>query len=210
MEIHVPPNFPALRCVHWMNTDCFCIFCEKRDFSWLLLYTVLSLSSADLIVLFSSISTLMPPSIHRSLSSDGWVGDRFRHAFCSGYESPERDHDHHLRLRVPNRDTGESLDHLQTRPSQVNLSFFCFTVFIKSIVSPWYDWVKYFRLWSSSAAHLTVSQRSRIYICLLACSDLLLLLTLPFTASYNFKGTWIFGEIVSYSSPTIQKSSFYS
>lgn len=109
-------------CTGW--TQIVFVFSAKREVlpgCYCILY---SLSSADLIVLFPSISTLMSPSIHRSLSSDGWVGDGFRHAFCSGYESPERDHDHHLRLRVPNRDTGESLDHLQTRPSQVNLSFF--------------------------------------------------------------------------------------
>ncbi|CAI4221859.1 unnamed protein product [Auanema sp. JU1783] len=60
------------------------------------------------------------------------------------------------------------------------------------------------RLWSSSAAHLTVSQRSRLYILALACSDLLLLLTLPFTASYNFYGTWIFGEALCYITLTIE------
>ncbi|KAK6028091.1 hypothetical protein OSTOST_05871, partial [Ostertagia ostertagi] len=44
------------------------------------------------------------------------------------------------------------------------------------------------RLLSTATIGLSISQRSRIYIFALACSDLVLLLTLPLTASYNYKG----------------------
>ncbi|CAB3406413.1 unnamed protein product [Caenorhabditis bovis] len=54
------------------------------------------------------------------------------------------------------------------------------------------------KLWSTSSVQLTVSQRSRIYIFALACSDLILLLTLPATSSYNYYGTWIFGGFACY------------
>ncbi|KAF1757453.1 hypothetical protein GCK72_013909 [Caenorhabditis remanei] len=54
------------------------------------------------------------------------------------------------------------------------------------------------KLWSGASVQLTVSQRSRIYIFALACSDLLLLLTLPPTASYNYNGTWVFGSAACY------------
>ncbi|CAL2040262.1 unnamed protein product [Caenorhabditis brenneri] len=54
------------------------------------------------------------------------------------------------------------------------------------------------KLWSGASVQLTVSQRSRIYIFALACSDMFLLLTLPATASYNYHGTWIFGSAACY------------
>uniref|UniRef100_A0A7I4YMS1 G_PROTEIN_RECEP_F1_2 domain-containing protein n=1 Tax=Haemonchus contortus TaxID=6289 RepID=A0A7I4YMS1_HAECO len=60
------------------------------------------------------------------------------------------------------------------------------------------------RLLSKVTVGLTISQRSRIYIFALACSDLVLLLTLPLTASYNYKGTWIFGEFMCYAHLTIE------
>lgn len=60
------------------------------------------------------------------------------------------------------------------------------------------------RLLSTASVGLTISQRSRIYIFALACSDLVLLLTLPLTASYNYKGTWIFGEFMCYAHLTIE------
>ncbi|KJH43676.1 hypothetical protein DICVIV_10295 [Dictyocaulus viviparus] len=60
------------------------------------------------------------------------------------------------------------------------------------------------RLLSSQSIGLRSSQRCRIYVFALACSDLVLLLTLPLTASYNYKGTWIFGEFICYAHLTIE------
>uniref|UniRef100_A0A8R1DKY9 G_PROTEIN_RECEP_F1_2 domain-containing protein n=1 Tax=Caenorhabditis japonica TaxID=281687 RepID=A0A8R1DKY9_CAEJA len=63
------------------------------------------------------------------------------------------------------------------------------------------------KLWSGASVQLTVSQRSRIYIFALACSDMILLLTLPASASYNYHGTWIFGSIPCY---TIRSIEFFA
>ncbi|PAV68542.1 hypothetical protein WR25_02990 [Diploscapter pachys] len=60
------------------------------------------------------------------------------------------------------------------------------------------------RLWTRSVMQLTVSQRSRIFIFALACSDLTLLLTLPLTAIYNYYGMWVFGETICYATITIE------
>ncbi|EPB78345.1 7 transmembrane receptor [Ancylostoma ceylanicum] len=81
------------------------------------------------------------------------------------------------------------------------------TVFL--IGTPGNLWIIYkliqARLLSTHASvGVTISQRSRIYIFALACSDLVLLLTLPLTASYNYKGTWMFGEFMCYAHLTIE------
>ncbi|VDM57536.1 unnamed protein product [Angiostrongylus costaricensis] len=60
------------------------------------------------------------------------------------------------------------------------------------------------KLLSTASTGLSTSQRCRIYVFALACSDLALLLTLPLTASYNYKGTWIFGEFMCYTHLTIE------
>ncbi|CAD6196529.1 unnamed protein product [Caenorhabditis auriculariae] len=59
-------------------------------------------------------------------------------------------------------------------------------------------------LWSKTGGQLTVSQRSRIYIFALACSDQILLLTLPATSSYNYYGTWKFGSLACYSIRSVE------
>ncbi|CAI5448601.1 unnamed protein product [Caenorhabditis angaria] len=60
------------------------------------------------------------------------------------------------------------------------------------------------KLWNTSSVQLTVSQRSRIYIFALACSDLILLLTLPPSTSYNYYGKWIFGEVACYANRSLE------